>query len=619
MKVVEFVLGDLSRVAHGWTVAVVPEGYTQADLKNGLFDADVAKFVKRLLVTAPFSRPELRPLLNVVMVRQASAHSGEGIQLRTPAAAESTFGTEFGAVFGRDTFQGKQIERSLYGNSAKVIEFVRRQPRLQPVSHFLVIVNNTHLDGGTMHGEVGWFSKNRPSWPDVAVHELGHQAFQLADEYPYTRDRTDPVSVIPAVAPEPEAPNVTKVKDAVKIKWSDLLTVPPWQVPTTVTSTPCTREHPVIADPDPPIPAGAVGAYEGADHHDCGVFRPSLQCRMRESNDPFCRVCEMRARLDIGRHLLSLSRPTPCPAGSWTHVQSFMAASHPPRMLSHSMATGAYAISPAVGYYGVHHRPDGTPPLLETNHSLGTGSIGAGWSSLVPFELGGTLHYLGHQAGSGAQAIFAMNEFATVLTPTHTTPPGHATHTHVVTLHVAGAPHYIGYDYLSGDAGLFRLDSATADPVPVNTMQWGRGHTAVVALMIRGEPHAMTYRMHTGEVMIRRLTPTGFTMAFASRSGFWKRTITHVAPLDIDHQPYLVRYSGIDGSAYIHYVREDATGVDPVCHVPPPGIGGLSLFGVGASAIGQVDMPHADGSPAHDLYFYNAKDQSLSFSPLSPK
>lgn len=619
MKVVEFVLGDMSRVALGWTLAVVPEGYTQADLKDGLFDADVAKFVKRMLMTAPFSRPEVRRLLNVVMVRAASAHSGGTIRLLTPAPAVSPFGTAFGALFGRDTFENKQIERILYGDSAKVIKFVRDQPGLRPVSHFLVVVNNTDIDGGCMQGGVGWLSKYRASWPDVALHELGHQAFGLADEYPYMNTRTDPVSVIPALAPEPEAPNVTRVKNAVTIKWSDLLTVPPWQVPTTVLAAPCVREHRVIDDPDPPIPAGAVGAYEGAYHHDCGVFRPSLECRMRETTRPFCRVCEMRARLDIGRHTLVLSRPTPCGAGYWTHVQAFEPTPGHPRILSYDMVTGAYAISPADGYTSLPRRPDGSPPVLDSNHALGTGSIGPGWSSLVPFELGRTLHFLGHQAGSGAQAIFAVNEFATALSPTHTTPPGHAAHTHVVTFHLGGAPHYVGYDYLSGDAVLFRLDSAAADPVPVTTMQWGRGHTAVVAMTLRGEPHAVTYRLHTGEVMTRRLAQTGFTMAFASRSGFWKRAITHVAALDIDHQPYLVRYSGVDGSAYIHSVRDDATGVDPVCHVPPPGIGGLSLFGVGASALGQVNRRHADGSPGQDLYFYSAKDGSLILSPLDLK
>lgn len=616
MKVVDFALGDASQVARGWTVAVVPEGYTQAELDAGLFDADVATFVKRLLVTAPFTDAGLRPLLNVVKVRKASAHTGNTIHLLTPTPAVSPFGTAFGALFGRDSFQGQQIERSAYGDSAAVKQLVRSQPGLGSVSHFLALINNTQVYGGTMADEVGWFTKFSASWPDVAIHELGHQAFALADEYPYTNGHSDPVSTYTGA--EPDKPNVTRLTDVATIKWAEILTLPQTQVPTTVRATPCVRDHPVIAA-NPPIPADAVGAYEGANHHDCGIFRPSLRCRMRENTRPFCRVCEVRARLEIGHHMVDVGGGAVTQAGAWTHVQSFAAGPKPPYMLSYNAATGAYAISPAGAYVLLARRPDGTPPLSPSNMTLGTGSIGADWTWLAPFDLGGALHYFGHQFGSGTQSIFVMDATATSLTPTHTTPPAHASHTHVATLNLGGAPHYVGYNSSTGDAGLFRLDSDTADPVPVSSMQWGRGHTAVVAVMIGSEPYALTYRLSTGEVMIRHLTPSGFVMAFASRSGFWKRNVTHVGVLDLAGRPYLARYSALDGSAFIFHVRDGGAGVDPVCRVPPPGPGGLSLLGVGAPAIGRVNLPSASGAPGQDLYFYNALNQTLSLTPLTAR
>ncbi|MFF0751687.1 M64 family metallopeptidase [Streptomyces sp. NPDC004267] len=614
MQVVDFALGDASRVGRGWTVAVVPEGYTQAELNAGLFETDVATFVRRLLVTPPFSHDDLRPLLNVVKVRKASAHSGTTIRLLTPAPAVSPFGTAFGALFGRDTFQGRQIERTAYGDGDAVKQFVRSQPALGSVSHFLAIINNTRIYGGIMKNEVGWFSKFGASWPDVAIHELGHQAFGLADEYPYNRGTSDPVATYTGV--EPDSPNVTTVTDAATIKWAEHLTLPQSQIPTTVRSTPCVRDHPVIAA-NPPIPAEAVGAYEGGDYHDCGIFRPSLHCRMRESARPFCRVCETTARLEIGHYMVTVGSGAATRAGAWTHVQSFAPGANPQRMLSYNAVSGTYAISNADSYYlSSDRRPDGTPPIDLTDPALGTGSIGADWTWLVPFEIGGALHYFGHQFGSGMQGIFAMGAPWTSLTPTHTTPPGHASHTHVATLSMGGAPHYVGYNSLTGDAGLFRLDSDTADPVPVSTMQWDTGHTAVVAVMIGSEPYALTYRMLTGEVMIRHLNPSDFIMTFASRSGFWKRNITHVAVLDLAGSPYLVRYSGLDGSAFIHHVRAGGTGVDPVCRVPPPGLGGPSILGVGAPAIGPVSLQSPSG-PGQDLYFYNALKQTLSFTPLS--
>ncbi|WP_405475286.1 M64 family metallopeptidase [Streptomyces sp. NBC_00009] len=626
MKVVDFALGDASRVAHGWTIAVLPEGYTQVELDAGLFDADVAKFVKRLLVTSPFNDAGLRPLLNVVKVRKASAHTGNTIHLITPTPTTSPFGTMFGAMFGRDTFQGHQIERIIFGDDAAVKKAVHDEPGLGPVNHFLVLINNTQTDGGCMSNEVGWFTKFRASWPDVAIHELGHQAFRLADEYPYRNDFSDPVSTHPGG--DPTVPNVTTVTDVATMKWAEVLTLPQSQVPTTVRATPCVRNHPVIAA-NPPIPADAVGAYEGAQYHDCGVFRPSLQCRMRESTRPFCRVCEMTAHIDIGHYLVDVRAGSEYGAGAWTHVQSLAAGANPERMLSYNAATGAYAISAAATYRFPIRRPDGTPPIDSHDPAVGTGSLGAGWTWLAPFDFGGTLHYFGHQFGSGMQGIFAMDATFTSVSLTHATPPGHASHTHVVTLNLGGAPHYVGYNSLTGDAGLFRLDSDTADPVPVSTMQWGAGHTAVVAIMIGSEPYVMTYRMSTGELMIRHLTSSSFTMTFASPSGFWKRNITHVALLDLADRPYLVRYSSFDGSAAVHHVRDGGTGVDLVCRVPPLGPGALSIpdlgsaalsiLGAGAPVMGRVQLPEPNSGRSPWLYIYNALKQTLNLTPVEAR
>ncbi|MEV0172150.1 M64 family metallopeptidase [Streptomyces sp. NPDC050803] len=616
MKVVDFVLGDAKKAARGWTLAVVPEGYTQAELDAGLFDRDVAKVVEQLLRTAPFNHPELKPLINVVMVRRASARTGNTITLLTPTPTSSPFMTAWGAMFGRYEFHGQQVVRTAYGNSQAVRDFVRGQPGLASVGHFLVLINNTLIDGGYMDNGVGWSTKFRPAWPATAVHELGHQAFDLADEYPYLNKETDPVSRFNGS--EPQQPNATTVTDVDLIKWSDLITVARTQVPTTeVRPDACVRNHPVVSA-NPPIPADAVGAYEGALHADCGVFRPSLDCLMRDETRPFCKVCELRARTGIGHYMLDMSTLplTPSPAGAWTHMLSFDFGGKPPRMLAYNAFNGTYAISNVVGYYLRDRRPDGSPPVNFTNPAEGTGSIGPDWTWLVPFVLGRDLHYFGHQFGSGAQGIFTMNRAGTSLTATHTTPPGQASHTHVVSLNLDGAPHYIGYNTFTGDAALFRINSDTAAPVHVTTMQWGPGHTAVVATTVDGRPFALTYKMATGEVLVRHLTPPGFTMTFASPSGFWKRNITHVALLDMGGRPYLVRYSGLDGRAAIHHLRRDGKGVDFVCSVPAPGLGGLSLLGVGAPAVGLAAQLAGD-TKLDQLYVYNALHSTLTLTTLT--
>jgi hypothetical protein len=50
-----------------------------------------------------------------------------------------------------------------------------------------------------------------------------------------------------------------------------------------------------------------VGLYEGGGGHDCGVFRPTGRCKMRQGLDatvPFCHVCRYLIvdRVDPTRH-----------------------------------------------------------------------------------------------------------------------------------------------------------------------------------------------------------------------------------------------------------------------------------------------------------------------------
>ncbi len=109
--------------------------------------------------------------------------------------------------------------------------------------------------------------------PRVALHELGHAVFGLADEY------EGPGSAPGASGPgEPAAPNLSLVGDPALVKWRDLVT----------------------AD-------GSVGCYEGADRVSTGVYRPSPRCLMRSVHDPFCPVC----RMAITRTLVSFRHARP--------------------------------------------------------------------------------------------------------------------------------------------------------------------------------------------------------------------------------------------------------------------------------------------------------------------
>ena len=78
----------------------------------------------------------------------------------------------------------------------------------------------------------------------MALHELGHAVFGLADEY------EGPGSAPGASGPgEPAAPNLSLVGDPALVKWRDLVT----------------------AD-------GSVGCYEGADRVSTGCLLYTSRC-----------------------------------------------------------------------------------------------------------------------------------------------------------------------------------------------------------------------------------------------------------------------------------------------------------------------------------------------------
>jgi hypothetical protein len=589
-------MGSPAKVLGGWTLAIVSEGYTQDQLEAGFFEIDVGTFLLEFLNTTPFNDPALRRLMNVAEVRRASVESGQKIRLLTPAPENSPFRTSFGAMFGRDTFKGQQIERLLYGDSLAVKNFVTSQPTLKWVSAYLVIVNNTALDGGAMHGGVAWVSKARSSWPAVAVHELGHQAFDLADEYSYRNHPDESVRTYSDA--EPSDPNVTTDTNVATMKWGGLVNVPQSWVPTTKRETPCVSEHPVL-DTHPPIPNDAVGAFEGANYFSCGIFRPSKKCKMLKAEDPFCQVCERKARERIGHYMVSLHMSFNNNFGGWTHVQPFTPGQRT-RVLAYDAADGRYTIvSPMFP----------NPPA--------TASIDPDWTWIVPFTLNGRLHCVAHRFGSGRQGMFETDAAGNTLSPTWSSGPGIAW-THGVGLTLEGAPHFISYNAFTGDASLFRVESSGSEPIQVTPLQLGAGHTAVVSVTVEGRPSLLTYRMTTGEVILRQITTSGFVTTFASASRFWRTNITHVAPLELSGNAFIVRYSAIDGTAVIHHIRAGGSNIDRVCDLlPTPGFGGLSILGVGAPAIGWFSGTVA-GTQMEGVFFYNALFQSLRVWTLVP-
>ena len=126
----------------------------------------------------------------------------------------------------------------------------------------LVTVNDTRYGGGG--GTYAVYAGANSSATEVALHELGHSFNRLADEY-----GGDPNAYR---GPEPGEINVTT--DPTGAKWAQ------W-----------------LGHSEPSF--GLIGAYEGARYHDLGLFRPSVDSKMRSLDRPFDAISREKIVLDI--------------------------------------------------------------------------------------------------------------------------------------------------------------------------------------------------------------------------------------------------------------------------------------------------------------------------------
>jgi IgA Peptidase M64 len=267
-----------------WNLVLLAEGYRQQELGQFASAAEVVR--DSLLATAPFD--ELEAAINVFRVDIASTDSGadDPVACGGPGTTAETF---LDASFCGDGL----IRRLLVVDLVTAMQVASDEVPAWHVA--LVIVNSWEFggSGGIPGGRVAVFSLRHLN---EAVHEIGHAGFNLADEYDFyvgcdsgekDRDRH------PGGAPL--EPNITANADRATLKWRDLV-LPSTTTPTTENAN-CAQ-----CDPQPsPVPAGTVGAFEGAGSFHCGLYRPEFDCRMRNFAQPFCAVCR--------RHIIQELQP----------------------------------------------------------------------------------------------------------------------------------------------------------------------------------------------------------------------------------------------------------------------------------------------------------------------
>lgn len=266
---------DLSRTgpdSDRLTIAILGDGYTEAERSR--FEADAQAVADRILTTTPLR--EHSDLLNIKAVWAPSNESGAGYDCNhstAPPGCQQAFrDTVFETVFVipaiSDQFGlpmddvsdrvamplklGKIFEAGALAQYDEIVLISNSQKRSGFAGLYVALVTNFD---------------NRQTFPDVAVHELGHTLGLLGDEYNVPGDScyfNEPTIPLPA--------NISDLVDG-QVRWSD------W----------------IEEDTPMPTPPGMfsqfpVGAYMGA--YNCNdLVRPAHRCKMNLSTDDFCHVC----------------------------------------------------------------------------------------------------------------------------------------------------------------------------------------------------------------------------------------------------------------------------------------------------------------------------------------
>jgi hypothetical protein len=258
-----------------WNIVLVAEGFTAAEVVS--FQGFVDDFVAEFYAQPPFNEDAVACAINLYRLEVSSTESGADFpDCDGDGTAATTAATYFDASYCT-MFDGAPLLRLLAGDGTLVGDTL--DDYLPEWDQALVIVNDTRYGGAG--GGIAWTSVNA-GWLDVAIHELGHSIFDLADEYESDGDDT-------FADPEPPKPNVTTItdRDDPAFKWADLFS-PDLANEVTMPNPDCTATNSGAS----PVAADRVGLFEGAMYHHCAIYRSQYDCRMRSNGSQFCAVCQ---------------------------------------------------------------------------------------------------------------------------------------------------------------------------------------------------------------------------------------------------------------------------------------------------------------------------------------
>jgi len=244
-------------------IVFLGDGYTQSDLDAGTYESQVTGYLDYMfgsggLLADPF--PRYRNFFNAHAIAVVSNESGadipsQGVYVDTALNA---------------TYESSGIDRLLVisRNQANAQRNAALSGSGITADMQFVSVNNTKYGGSG--GSWATFAGDNFLSREIALHEVAHGFSALADEYVAFSE--------PYEGGEPSQVNVTK--DATGAKWSQWLGF----------------EDPRGSNLD-------IGVYEGARFYETGIYRPSLDSKMRSLDRAFDAVSREKFILDIYQYV----------------------------------------------------------------------------------------------------------------------------------------------------------------------------------------------------------------------------------------------------------------------------------------------------------------------------
>jgi hypothetical protein len=227
-------------------IVLLGDGYTAAEMSK--YQSDIQQFVQLMFEQEPLK--EYQRFFNVHRIDVASAESGSD---------HPENGTSRNTAFD-STYNCAGIQRLICANTFKAANVAAASLAPAQIDLIILIVNDPVYGGSG--GAIAIASTNAAA-VELVLHESGHTFGLLADEY------TDsPPTCSNSV--EPSEANATRETARAAIKWNA------WIDPST----------PVPTDPV----VGVPGLFLGARYCTSGLYRPTLNSKMRSLGRPYEQV-----------------------------------------------------------------------------------------------------------------------------------------------------------------------------------------------------------------------------------------------------------------------------------------------------------------------------------------